>query len=103
LLQLLAILGILRCKHLIFKINKLGVLFMPFGFGNALNPYTMIILILIILQWFRVGSGGLGGSGLGDLQNCGGLFIIALFLLIYCACGRQQILPPIAPVQQTCC
>jgi hypothetical protein len=76
---------------------------MPYGYGQNgfLNPYTMIIVILIVLQWFRVGQ---NGSGVGPEQGliaCGGLFIIALFMLVYCACGKQ-VMPPIAPIRNYC-
>lgn len=59
-----------------------------------LNPYILIILILIVLQWFRVGSISTTPSDenftthLG-LLNCGGLFIIVLFLLVYCNCANN--------------
>jgi hypothetical protein len=78
---------------------------MGYGFGGGfLNPYTMIILILIVLQWFRVGSGGAGiGTPEPGLLNCGGLFIIALFLLVYCSCARGPIMPPVAPVRSYSC
>jgi len=61
---------------------------MPYGYNNFLNPYTMIIVILIVLQWFRVGSNGSGFGPEPGLLNNGGLFIIAIFLLAYCVCGR---------------
>jgi hypothetical protein len=74
---------------------------MPYGYNGFLNPYTMIIVILIVLQWFRVGccNNGVGGVGSPEpgLLNNGGLFIIAIFLLVYCACGRGPV-APIAPV-----
>lgn len=60
---------------------------MPYGYNGFLNPYTMIIVILIVLQWFRVGDGGGVGPVPGLLGN-GGLFIIAIFLLAYCGCAR---------------
>jgi hypothetical membrane protein len=70
-----------------------GMSGMPMMGGSFLNPYVMIIVILIVLQWFRVGSGGVGGvGGVGPepgLLNNGGLFIIAIFLLAFCACGRR--------------
>jgi hypothetical protein len=67
-----------------------GMAGMPMIGGSFLNPYTMIIVILIVLQWFRVGSGGTGGVGPEPgLLNNGGLFIIALFLLVFCSCGRK--------------
>jgi hypothetical protein len=72
---------------------------MPVMGGGFLNPYVMIIVILIVLQWFRVGcksndyGGNVGGIGVGPepgLLNNGGLFIIAIFLLVFCgACGRR--------------
>jgi len=68
---------------------------MPYGYGGFLNPYTMIIVILIVLQWFRVGGGGIGPEN--SLLNCGGLFIIAIFLLVYCSCGKGPV-APIGPV-----
>jgi hypothetical protein len=78
---------------------------MPYGFGGGfLNPYTMIIVILIVLQWFRVGcNNNVAGAGYGaggpispepGLLNNGGLFIIAIFLLVFCGCGRG----PVAPI-----
>lgn len=36
-----------------------------FGGGNGFNAWTWIILILIVLQWFRVGFGGIGGAESG--------------------------------------
>jgi len=73
-----------------------------FGFnGNML--WAIIILILIVLQWFRVGGygnpgvGGPGGPGpeVGLMHN-GGLFIIALFILIACSCFKGMGIAPIA-------
>lgn len=63
---------------------------MPNGFGGF-NPFIWIILILIVLQWFRVGSNGFDGAGGSErgLVNNGGLFIIAIFLLAACACKRH--------------
>lgn len=73
---------------------------MGMGGGSGFNAWTWIILILIVLQWFRVGYGGVGGAGIvpgvpgvpigGEqgLMACGGLFIIALFLLVACGCFR---------------
>jgi uncharacterized membrane protein len=61
---------------------------MPYG----INLYTIIILILIVLQWFKVGCVPAGAPGAvspeGNLTNNGGLFIIALFILIACSCGK---------------
>jgi hypothetical protein len=52
--------------------------------GNYL--WAIIILILIVLQWFRVGYGGGGiGPESGLIAN-GGLFIITLFILVACSC-----------------
>jgi hypothetical protein len=74
---------------------------MPVMGGGFLNPYVMIIVILIVLQWFRVGcrsndygGGNVAGIGGGSpepgLLNNGGLFIIAIFLLVFCGgCGRR--------------
>lgn len=70
-----------------------------FGYsGGGFNAWTWIILILIVLQWFRIGYGGvapLGGPGPGPgpgpeigLMANGGLFIIALFLLVACGCFK---------------
>jgi hypothetical protein len=77
---------------------------MPYGYNGFLNPYVLIIVILIVLQWFRVGSkccdydvanvAGVQGGGYprspekGLLDN-GGLFIIAIFLLVFCSCGKS--------------
>jgi hypothetical protein len=53
------------------------------------NIYIFIILILIVLQWFKVSGYGTGVEGAGlDLTCNGGLFIIALFLLIACGCWK---------------
>jgi hypothetical protein len=72
-------------------------------FGGNYNLYTIIILILIVLQWFRVGGffgGGPGVPGVGGVEGnltCnGGLFIIAIFLLIACSCFNRM---PIAPMR----
>lgn len=78
---------------------------MPYGYGGFLNPYTMIIVILIVLQWFRVGNYGGAGAGVGPepgLLSNGGLFIIAIFLLAYCSCGRPM--GPVAamPYEEKC-
>lgn len=70
-----------------------------YGFNNN-YIFMIIILILIVLQWFRVGGygvpGGVGGVGgpapgseLGLMAN-GGLFIIALFILIACSCFKPM-------------
>ncbi|TDT58441.1 hypothetical protein [Fonticella tunisiensis] len=64
-----------------------------YGFGGN-SLWVIVILILIVLQWFRVGWGGGvagapgGGPEFGLMAN-GGLFIIALFILIACACFRH--------------
>lgn len=54
-----------------------------YGCGGF-NVWTWIILILIVLQWFKVGSSGFSPEC--GLINNGGLFIITLFLLAACAC-----------------
>jgi hypothetical protein len=65
------------------------------GMGGGFNVWTWIILILIVLQWFRVGGGfgGPGGPGGGEsnLLCNGGLFIIALFLLVACSCFKNPV------------
>jgi hypothetical protein len=53
------------------------------GSYGFLNPYVLIILILIVLQWFKMGASE------PSLVNNGGLFIITLFLLVYCSCGNE--------------
>jgi len=78
------------------------------GIGGGFNVWTWIILILIVLQWFKVGCGGgpvagiPGGPG-GPGQDCGlvnngGLFIIAIFLLVACGCFKMPFGGPIGPV-----
>jgi hypothetical protein len=80
---------------------------MPYGYGG-LNPYVLIIVILIVLQWFRVGSSNTNVAGVGfsggtpmspepGLLNNGGLFIIALFLLVFCGCFRNYPNYPVSP------
>lgn len=67
-----------------------------FGYNGGFNVWTWIILILIVLQWFRVGGHGLGGPGGESNLLCnGGLFIIALFLIATCGCFKNQ--PNITP------
>jgi hypothetical protein len=57
-----------------------------YGYGPSFtNPYPAIILILIVLQWFRVGK----SEDKDDLTSNGGLFIIALFLLVYLSSVTQ--------------
>ncbi len=84
---------------------------MPNGFGGF-NPFIWIILILIVLQWFRVGCNGFDGAGgpggpispERGLVNNGGLFIIAIFLLVACACkGNYPIMPPVSPIRYSGC
>jgi hypothetical protein len=83
-----------------------------FGGGSGFNAWTWIILILIVLQWFRVGYGGVGGiGGVGGvpggpvvaepgLMANGGLFIIAIFLLVACGCFRGPVMPAaVSPVR----
>jgi hypothetical protein len=77
-----------------------------YGMGGGFNVWTWIILILIVLQWFRVG--GIGGGGIPGvpggpgpehgLVNNGGLFIIAIFLLVACSCFKHQ-MGPIGPAR----
>ena len=74
-----------------------------FGLGNEMgggfNVWTWIILILIVLQWFRVGGGiGVPGGGESNLLCNGGLFIIALFLLVACSCFKNPV-GPISPIR----
>ncbi len=75
--------------------------------GGGFNAWTWIILILIVLQWFRVGWGGAGIAGgpgtplpeTGLFAN-GGLFIITIFLLVACGCFKGPIMPaPVAPIR----
>jgi hypothetical protein len=79
---------------------------MPYGYGGS-NPYVLIIVILIVLQWFRVGSNNTSVTGVGfsggtpmspepGLLNNGGLFIIALFLLVFCGCFKNYPMMPTA-------
>lgn len=54
------------------------------GFPTA---FIFIILVLIVLQWFRPGYTSQASAGPeANLVNNGGLFIIALFFLIICSC-----------------
>jgi hypothetical protein len=83
---------------------------MPYG-SNGFNPWVWIILVLIVLQWFRVGSNGFDGIGgpggaispEGCLVRNGGLFIIAIFLLAACGCFRAPIIPPVSPIRFSAC
>jgi hypothetical protein len=95
------------------KNNFIGGFFMPYG-SNGFSPFVWIILVLIVLQWFRVGSngfdgiGGPGGPGGAiaperGLLNNGGLFIIAIFLLAACGCFKTPIMPPISPIRYSSC
>jgi hypothetical protein len=76
---------------------------MPYG---GVNLWTLIILVLIVLQWFRVGCApGTGVSPEGNLTNNGGLFIIALFFLIACSCFRgypMATMPYTMPYRRCC-
>lgn len=55
---------------------------MRYGYpANNTNLYPVIILILIVLQWMRTPA-----NDPNNLVNNGGLFIIALFSLIFCQC-----------------
>lgn len=77
--------------------------------SNGFNVWAWIILILIVLQWFRLGNNGYGGAGghgggispENDLLNNGGLFIIAIFLLAACGCFKGPIGPIVPPVLPT--
>jgi hypothetical protein len=71
---------------------------MPVGYrpGNGyayvtINPYPAIILILIVLQWFRVWKKDEEEEecNSNNLLSNGGLFIITLFLLVYCSCSSE--------------
>jgi hypothetical protein len=78
---------------------------MPYGYGGGfLNPFVLIIVILIVLQWFRVGcNNGFDGNPEEGLLNNGGLFIIAIFLLVFCACGKSYpIMPPAVSPARYC-
>jgi len=76
-----------------------------YGFGGN-SLWIIIILILIVLQWFRVGGYGSGGpGGIGSepgLMNNGGLFIIALFILIACSCFKGIGIAPLAQAARYC-
>lgn len=59
------------------------------------NFYMLLIVILIVLQWFRVGYPSAAGAAPGvlpesNLVNNGGLFIITLFFLVACNCESSQ-------------
>lgn len=51
---------------------------------NFGNPWMLIILILIVLKF---SSGKCHDYGKGLIDNSI-LFIIAMFLLVYCGCGK---------------
>lgn len=83
-----------------------------YGLGNnqngGFNVWTWIILILIVLQWFRVGGYGFPGPGVAGasvgpengLVHNGGLFIIAIFLLVACGCFKNHCGPQaVAPIR----
>ncbi|SKA90161.1 hypothetical protein SAMN05443428_11045 [Caloramator quimbayensis] len=60
---------------------------------NYSNPWTLIILILVVLQFSKKKSHDCDdddddGGFFGGLIDNGILFIIALFLLVYCGCGK---------------
>lgn len=82
---------------------------MPYN-SNGFSPIVWIILILIVLQWFKVGDhghDGIGGPGgcispETNLVKNGGLFIIAIFLLVACSCFKP-IIPPISPIRYSSC
>lgn len=83
---------------------------MPYG-SNGFSPFVWIILVLIVLQWFRVGSNGFDGVGgpggaiapERGLLNNGGLFIIAIFLLAACGCFKSSPIMPISPIRYSAC
>lgn len=56
------------------------------------NFYMLIIVVLIVLQWFRVSTNsGETHNGIlpeANLVNNGGLFIITLFFLAACVCNQ---------------
>lgn len=49
--------------------------------NNNFNPYQIIILVLIVLQWMLTPT-----DDPNNLVNNGGLFIITLFGLVLCSC-----------------
>ncbi|QCX33068.1 hypothetical protein FDN13_04715 [Caloramator sp. E03] len=59
---------------------------------NYSNPWTLIILILVVLQFskkkFHDCDDDDDDGLFGGLIDNGILFIIALFLLVYCGCGK---------------
>lgn len=63
-----------------------------YNYGNTFpNFYMLLIVVLIVLQWFRVDRPAASGAVTGVLPESnlitnGGLFIITLFFLITCGC-----------------
>jgi hypothetical membrane protein len=63
-----------------------------YTYGNTSpNFYMLLIVVLIVLQWFRVDSHAVSGVAPvalpeSNLVANGGLFIITLFFLIACSC-----------------
>lgn len=59
---------------------------------NYTNPWTLIILILVVLQFSKKKYHDCDDDDddciFGGLIDNGILFIIALFLLVYCGCGK---------------
>ena len=61
-----------------------------FGAKNCICSFpTLVVLILIVLQFSRYGKGhGYDGGSRGEPVGNGILFIIALFYLSCAGCGR---------------
>ena len=62
--------------------------------NSSPNFYMLLILVLIVLQWFRVYAPTVSPAAQGvlpesNLATNGGLFIITLFFLIACSCDAS--------------